>query len=338
VRGEFVKRPTSVTISAVLLLLGSLVLTFFAALMVFAGVMIPKTSHAGTTAAAMPEPGFLTAVIVVEALFVLAMAVWGFITFAGLLRMRQWARISMLVIGGGQALICGLSALVMLLFVFLPLPTLAGAAQAPQAVFAAKAILGVMALLFFLHAALGVWWVVYFVRKKTAQAFAAGSTPVENRRPLLISIPAILKLIGAASCLLAATLPLPVIFFSSILGGWRKVVFYLSFAALEAVIGFGLWRLHEFSRKLAMVFTGWGLLYTAYYLAFPSALERFHQAYAKYFGALGSFAATPPEMLEFHSTAMSFSFGLSVLWCVVIVWVLIHYHAAFHPTSEEGPP
>ena len=327
-----------VTVSAILLLLGSLVLTFLAALMVFSGVMISRMSHTGPDAPAMPEPGFLTAVIAVEALFVLAMGVWGFITFAGLLRMRPWARVSMLVIGGGQALICGFSVPVLLLLIFQPLPVPEASAQEPQAAFAAKALFGAMALIAALHAALGVWWVAYFARKKTAQAFAAGATPVESRRPLLISILAVLNLIGAAFCLLAPTLPLPAIFFSSILEGWRKVVLYLSFAAIEAVIGFGLWRLHERARKLALVFTGWGLLCTAYYLAVPSALERFQEACAKYSGALGTFAATPPEMLGFQRTVMSFSFGFSVLWCAAIVWVLIYYRAAFQPPSEAEPP
>jgi hypothetical protein len=72
--------------------------------MVFGGVLIPKMAQRDPNAVTMPQPGFLTAVIFVEALLVLAMAVWGFITFAGLLRMRPWARVSMLVIGGGDRL------------------------------------------------------------------------------------------------------------------------------------------------------------------------------------------------------------------------------------------
>lgn len=332
------KRPTGVTVSAILLLLGSLVLTLFAALMVFGRVMIPKIAHRGPNAVTMPQPGFLTAVIVVEALLVVAMAVWGFITFAGLLRMRPWARVSMLVIGGGQAYFCGVGALMMLLLVFVPLPSPVSHAQDPRAVVVVKTVFGVMALISALHAAVGGWWVVYFSLKKTTEAFRTGLTAAKSRRPLLISILAVLNLIGAASCLLASTLPFPAFLFSLILEGWRKALLYLSLAAIYAAIGLGLWRLREWARRLTLVLAGWGVLYLAYFLAVPSALEHLLHAGMKYSAAVGTLPATPPEVLGFQRTMVGFSFGLSILWCAAIVWVLMYFRAAFGPPSGAEPP
>ena len=242
------KRPVGVTVSAVLLLLGSLVLTLFAVLAVVGGAIGTSQPH-GAGAPAMPQPGFLMAVMIGEAALILAMAVWGFITFTGLLRMRPWARISMLVIGGGQALLAGPTSIIMfaLVFVPFPLPPSPDAAHAEMAQAFVKYFFAGFALVAALHAALGVWWVVYFARKKMAAAFASAGVPdlsdapsldsaaisaaipvaipvtVGSRRPLLISVLAVLNLVGVVSCVALSAMPIPALFFGSILEGWQKV-------------------------------------------------------------------------------------------------------------------
>jgi hypothetical protein len=76
-----------------------------------------------------------------------------------------------------------------------------------------KVVFVVVALFYALVGALGIWWLVYFNRKKVRDVFAgAGGQIVESRRPFLIALLAVFNLIGAAGCVLMALLPLPLLF------------------------------------------------------------------------------------------------------------------------------
>jgi hypothetical protein len=327
-----VKRPSGVIFSAVLLVLGSLFQLLLAALMALGAVFLRKQIGSGgptgpTAATPMPTwmPIFEFAMV---AIFV-ALAAWGIATAVGLFRMRRWARYSVLVIGGGMALLGLCSTLSMLVMLFVPLPVASGvdASQAPSVQAMTRVAFGVVAFFYAILCAVGVSWLVYFNLKKVRAAFADATVePVTSRRPFLISVLAILNLIGAPGCVLMVFLPLPGVIFGWLLHGWEKAALYLVFAAVEAAVGVGLWRMKKWGYQLALGFMAFGLIQSVVYLMRPSLVLRYT---AELNGIISPIQSQSTLPAGFQSAMTSASFGFSVLFMIAILAVLFHYRATF---------
>jgi hypothetical protein len=116
-----------------------------------------------------PSSGFMMGIMIFTVVFYLALAAWAIATVVGLFRMRNWARISMIVIGSGMA-VTGLfvtlvSAAMPLLMKSVPMPPDTNPA-------AVRVVFIVIAVVWFFIAATGIWWVVYFALRRTREAFA----------------------------------------------------------------------------------------------------------------------------------------------------------------------
>ena len=147
------KRPFGVIFSAVVLLLGSLFQLLMAFVMAFSGAFMPmQTSPGGLpgASATTPMPPWMSTFMYLFSFFCLTLAIWGIVTTVGLFRLRNWARYSVLVIGGGIALIGLVSMLTSLLLIFIPmpLPPSAGTSQPPNLQVFVKVIFAVTALLY----------------------------------------------------------------------------------------------------------------------------------------------------------------------------------------------
>jgi len=332
-----VKRPIGVIFSAILLVLGSLLQLLAALGMALTGAYIHQQATSGRlpgATTAPPMPGWMPIFILAFCVFLVALAVWGILTAVGLFRLRGWARYSVLVIGGGLALIGLVSLLATLFMLAVPLPVAAGvdASQVRNVQAITRIMFGVVAFFYGILCAVGVSWLVYFNRKKVREVFAgAMGEAAQSRRPFLISLIAVLNMIGAVSCLLMALLPIPGALFGLILHGWAKAALYLVFAVLQAAIGVGLWRLEEWGRRLTLGLMAFFLVQSVVYLVRPSLLLR----YAQEFNQIITPVQSPlPERIQ--TIMYGSSFGFSVLWIAAIVAVLIHYRAAFARPAE--PP
>jgi hypothetical protein len=329
------KRPFGVIFSAVLLILGSLLQLLMALGMALSGVVLrQQTGSGGLPGAptAAPMPGWMPAVMYALCVFFAALAAWGILTAVGLIRLSRWARYSILVIGGLLAFFGLISLLGTLLIMLVPLPAPANldASQAQNVQAITRIVFGVVALFYGIVCAVGVSWLVYFNRRRVRDTFASATgEAVESRRPLLISVIAVLNLIGAGSCLLGIFVPLPGAIFGWILDGWGKAALYLVFAALTASAGVGLWQLKEWGRRLALAMQAFGLVNTAVYLVHPSLILRYSAEIQR--------RMTPmqPQLPERLQTMMySVSFGFGVLICIAIAGILIYYRKAFQRPIE----
>jgi hypothetical protein len=342
-----VKRPLGVVLSAVVLLLGSLLQLLLAFGMALSGVLFAKMASSpaalhqqvasgdmSSGMAAAPMPVWMPVFMYGFCAFFVALAVWAVVTAVGLIRLRRWARYSVLVIGGCLALIGLVSALMMLVVMAVPLPAAAGAdpAQAHTAQVTAKIAIGVIAFFYGILCAVGVSWLVYFNREKTRAAFAGTlGEVIESRRPFLITVIAVSSMIGAAGCVVVSFLPIPGVLFGLILTGWGKVALYLAIGALEAAVGIGLWQLREWGRRLAMLMMAIGVAQTAVYAAYPSLILRYSEQLHLFMNPVQL-----QQQLPFQIWIYRASFGFSVLFSIAIVWVLIHYRGAFERPAE--PP
>lgn len=331
------KRPLGVILSAVLLILGSLFQLLMALGMAFSGAVTQSQIHTGGIAAAPAAaslPGWMPVFMYVLCAFFVALAAWGILTAVGVIRMRRWARYSILVIGGVLALIGLVSFLATLLMTLIPLPVPANvdASQAHTTLTMVKVLFGVMAFVHAIVCAVGISWLVYFNRQQVRDAFAitTGNT-VESRRPILISVLAGLNWFGAGSCLLCVFLPIPAAIFWWILYGWGKVALYLVFAALAASVGVGLWQLKQWGWRLALAMQALGLVNTVVYLVRPSLMLRYMVEINKRMVPMQS---QLPE--RFQTMMNSASLGFAVLFIVAITAVLLYYRKVFECPIESS--
>jgi uncharacterized membrane protein (DUF2068 family) len=346
------KRPTGVVFAAIVLLLLSLFQLLMAFCMAVSGALLPMRAAAGSPQV-QQLPAWIPNFMYLLCVFFLALTVWGIATTVGLFRLRRWARYSVLIIGGGLALIGFTSALAtcFLLLVPMPLPSSADASQIQTTQAITKVMFAVIAFFYAIICAVGVSWLIYFNRKKVREVFTAATpesprlsqdviAPVtsqevstvslrNSRRPFLISLLAVLNMIGAGFLILSVFIPIPGLMFGFTLDGWRKAAVYLIFAVISAAIGVGLWRLQEWGRLVALGMLVIGVAQCVFYLVRPEQMVKFSADMTH------RIAPMQPQLPEqFQVMLYRGSSLFSVLICVAVAAVLIRYRAAFqHPSG-----
>lgn len=278
--------------------------------------MIPE---AGTTAI----PPFARSMVVAIMGLSAGLAIFGVFTCVGLLRLKKWARISMLVWGGVMATISG----IMFLFTSLvPMPEMPAdtVPSLPYVRILMCAIYGIQFLI-------GVWWLLLFnkraVREQFLRAGAGESQPLaapQPRCPLPLAILAGFSILSAAFCLLLPFTNFPV---NMILFGYRfhgaigVAIFYLS-VALVLVGATGMLRLKRWSYPL--------MLGQYFFWMASGTITLVSPSYDRNMRELMSQMALPERPMGQAAFAQTRVFGvLSLVPGVLIIWLLLYCHTRF---------
>lgn len=231
-------RPAGVTVSAVFLILGSLLTLLVGLVAPFAHSLVPPEP---------PEPPFAQAMMAFMAVVFCVCAIWGLLTAVDLFRMRRWARISILVIGALLVIFCGLS-LLMILVVPLLVPSLESTREVGM-------VMGIMISVYLVPIALGIGWLIYFSRAAVKAEFLQGVSAVEGpRRPLSIAVIAWHAIVFGLFTVPISLMHWPACLFGIVLTGWAATLIYLVFGAAELAIGVGLLKLKPWSHTAAVWF------------------------------------------------------------------------------------
>ena len=173
------RRPAGVVLSAIVLGLAAGLLILLAAVTLLGAVMMghappPTTLNPGV---ATPPPEIIIAAVAAVACLYLALAVWAIATLVGLVRMRPWARISIMIIGAGLGCLGLFSALgcfaMPILMQSMPMPPASNPAVL-HAIFIGMAVVSLLV------ATLGITWLVYFALRRTREAFIAVAPPAAS--------------------------------------------------------------------------------------------------------------------------------------------------------------
>ncbi|MEP7002692.1 MAG: hypothetical protein ABI969_19530, partial [bacterium] len=220
--------------SAVVCIVGSVLTLLMVAAMVFA---VPGQS------AAVPD---IRTVSLVAAVLLVGLAMLGILTAVGLLRLRPWARTSILVFAGIMSTVSLMTGLMM---AFIPLPSAPGVDA--SAIAAIRPMLtGIYAIPFLI----GVWWLFQFNTKSTKAAFASGaSESARSGRPLGVFVMGWWFLVSGISCVIPAAMRMPALVAGMIWTGWAAMAFYVVFGGLWCYLGAGLLRLDARVRVLTIV-------------------------------------------------------------------------------------
>ncbi|MGD0442658.1 MAG: hypothetical protein ABSA39_01860 [Edaphobacter sp.] len=330
------KRPVGLVLSAIVLGLAAFFLLLTTALMVFAGILArnqPSISAA---------PHFVTYLMLALSVFYSALSVWAILTVIGILRLRSWARYSILIIGGGLAVIGCFAALFTVLgrTMMSRLPTQQPAVD-PHVM---TAVFLFLAAFYLLIAAVGIWWLVYFNLRPVREIFQNPNALLSSDAATsvrLSRVPTAIKIIGgfllfsAIMCLFCILLPFPAFILGFILTPTATHILYLGFAALTATMGYGLLRLKESARILTIAFQIFGCVNIGL-----ATLPWYQAQFRLYMTQITS------SMLAFPTQPQTFAYGrtfilLSCLWCLIIygvvIW-LLHRHRAAFKTPPSLPP
>lgn len=216
----------------------------------------------------------LKAIEIVNGIVILLMGGLCAWTAADLLRVKKWARISILILGGMIAFFSLVECALFSMMAFHPLMLTPQAGQvSPELV---KVMFLVMAGMSFLFMLVGVWWLVYFNLRSVCAVFAGhvdvapeerpADAPIERAKPegdaigVLVSCLAVLYLLGAAGMVVGALLHLPLLLFSHIFDGNAASMMMLFMAAVSIWMGIGMLRRLKAAWAVALVFNAFGLL------------------------------------------------------------------------------
>jgi hypothetical protein len=336
------KRPIGLILSAIALSLAAFFSILTTVLMMMAGIFADK--HPPFIASAPgATPHFFLYLMLAVAVFYAMLAAWATLTVIGILRLRSWGRYSILIIGGGLAVL-GLFAAVGTLVSHIMLPKLS--AQQPTAdPHILSAVFVALTFFYLLVSAVGVWWLIYFNLRAIRDLFSgarfqtpssAGIPASPDLVPTPIKIVAVFLFIGAACCLLCLFLPFPAFFLGFILPLSATHVLYLAFAALAAFAGYGLLRLKESARLLTIAFLILGFCNVAM-AALPWYQSRFQTYTAQIIRSMPSMPgqSQPPDV--FSSISLLFSAFVGLILYGFIFWLLHRHRAAFKTPPPAEP-
>lgn len=303
-------RPTGVTLSAVLLLaIGAL-------LLLGSGLILDLTlaAHQYLTVSAKH-------VLVFFAMLFLPAATWAITSGVGLVKVKEWARISAVIMG---ALLCFISLVLVAVAAVIPLrqePTLA---QADLELVRAVAV-GIFAL----PAAAAAWCVFYLTRKNVTSQFQPLDTSQAMRaRPISVAIVAWYLLISAIYGIWFLLVPTPTFLFSILLTGRAAHLMLVLYGILHIIMAVGLLKLQNWARVTTISYFLFFALNNLVSTLLPGNSDRFRAAMGAYRRALGS---SPGRAHAPHWIGLL----ISILLAVAVTWVLVTRKHAFTPTAPR---
>lgn len=292
-------RSIGVTVNAVIALVASVLALAFGVLMVFAMVLATSSAPLEPPKEFPLPPVLLKAFMLLIPLMYLLPAIWGICTAIGLLRLKNWARISIIVFGGLLAAFGLLGALSALAFTMVRLPD--SPAVDPAAMGFVRAFMALFALG---ELGTGLWWLVFFNLAKTKAQFQrrpatfAGAMPPAvlppppprlaplptvaplparpeaPTRPISITIIACYLLIMCAFVPTSLVLHSPAPLFTVLLTGWGASLYYLVVLAVQVYVGIGLLRMQPAARLAGMGYFAFTLFSSAAFYFAPGGHAR----------------------------------------------------------------
>ncbi len=279
-------RSAGVTVIAVLVMIGSVLVLLMGLLMLVVMMWAPLSP-----AAQFPgSPVFMKLMFAGLSLMYVLPAIWGILTSVGLFRLKNWARISTIVF---SVLLIVIGAFSVLLTLVMPIPQTPSSAADPAVM---TGIRIAMEVFWLVQLGIGIWWLVYFTRSKVKLQFVpaqppypagmplpeAGATPVTPyalpgggvSRPLSITIIAWFLLAGCFFLPFSLMMHAPVVFFTKLLAGKTAAVYQIVLISIQAGIGVGLLRLRPAARTGGIAYLAFGFLSGAVFNFAPGSHAR----------------------------------------------------------------
>jgi hypothetical protein len=323
-----VQRSVGVTAAAVIVFIGSGFTLLYGVFTAFLPLLAPSGPL---------QAPFLRYTLFGVAIFEVAFAIWGILSGIGLIRLREWARISMVVFSV-LLLICTLPG--MLIVPFMPMgqgPGVPANAEIPANV---TLMIKIGIEVFYgIIAGIGVWWICFFNTRSVKQQFRSVSADASSEaaslppgRPLSISIIGWLMVISSCIVVPFLFLHFPFLFLGMFLTGRKASVVILAWCAVQAIAGVGLLRLQPWGRILSICVFVFGLFNGAATFLRPGAADRLSQMIGSVQARMGAPMSPQPAMMH----ASMWVGGIAgVALAAVELWFVVTRKKAFEASRTE---
>jgi hypothetical protein len=309
--------PSSVVAAAIVGILISL-FTILGTLAAIAGfAMLPRAD-------ATVVPPFARSMLIAIMGLIAGLAIFGIFTCVGVLRLKKWARISMLIWGG---VIAAFSSIMLLFTSFVPLPDM----YARDTAVSPQYIRIVMAVIYGTQFLIGVWWLLLFNQRAVKERFLtvpAGDGQIlaapQPRCPLPLALLAGFSIFSAGFSLFLPFTNFPVnmiLFGNRLHGPIGLALFYLS-AGLLIGGAVGLLRLKRWSYPLVLAQYFFWMASGTVTLVRPN--------YDRNLQEIVSQMNLPEGPMGQAAFAQTRVFGvLSLIPGVLLIWLLLYCHTRF---------
>ena len=262
--------------------------------------------------------------------FLMCLSAFGIATGIGLILLRKWARISVLI---WSSFCVFFSAFGMPVAILMPL---APSSNGPQLTAESmQAMRWIMVAVYGLPLAIGIWWLILFNRKSVKEQFSDAAKSAESgiqekpRCPLPIAVLAWFYITSVANFIFLPLMPfrVPIFVFGRVLSGNIGVTVLVISCLLIVVCGVGLLKLKPWSYSLTLVLHVFWLASTVVSLLSP-----------KYNAVMDAFISDIQESLHLPSEPFSASIlmhhhGWSLTFALLvsggILGLLIFYRSRF---------
>ena len=290
-------RSTGITVSAVVVIIGSTFTVLCGAMMFLASFLALNSNRAADA------PVNLRYILVIEAVVTFAFGGWGLASGIGLLKTKQWARISTLVYA---AILVFISLPAAAIMAFIPLPN-PPSVNDPPAVNIMLVVRVGMSLVYAMFAALGGYWLYFFNTQKVKVQFRGqqpftGSAqseltgvpseisgvrfgPDQHARPLSITIIGWYLIIASAFAMpsvlfvsiVFARLKMPFFFLGFFLFGPGAYLLLIVWMTVQIVAAVGLLKLKSWGLYTTIALQCLALLNMVMIVAIPANRLRFQE-------------------------------------------------------------
>jgi len=257
----------------------------------------------------------------------LCLAIFGIVTGVGLIRLRNWARISALVWAGVSACFSGIGILIMS---FVPIPAQPNVPAGPVSM-----VRWIVMGFYSVPLLVGVWWLILFNESEIKSQFTGPSVPTDPSIPQKLVIPLPVT-IFAWLFIVSSVISLPFMFlipsgmplflFGRVISGMAaKIIFSLS-CVIFGISGVGILKLKPWAYSLALGLELFWLVNSCVGLLTPNHKAAMHAAVQKMVDAmqLPGNRATPNPM---HQTDIGMYFGIA--FSLALFGMLLYYRKSF---------
>lgn len=342
-------RSVGITVSAVVVFIGSASAVLLGTVMVMGSVFLSNSSRA------LKLPAHFGYFAVIEAAMIFGFGGWGIASGVGLINTKEWARISMLVFTTMLAFFSILSAVVIAV---IPLPNINDPNLPSNFVTFMRVGL---ALFYAAFGALGCFWLYFFNRQSVKAQFqseqpvagltipelSSPGTPFDihgvgpRRRPLSIAIIGWFMLIGVAFT------PLWLLFYRAFFPGVQMPLCFLGFfffgrsawlilfvwMAAQMVASVGLLKLKNWGRLATIGLQCLIVINSVLLMGIPANRARFQQLMETMSASMN--LGMPQPVPVVFPAWIGLAASLPIVF--VILWFLIARKSAFTSSAQEVP-
>ena len=246
------RASTSIILAGIFAILGGALAAFFSLASLILFSLSPRF------AVSAPLPDYVRPALIFFWIFLFLCAFFVLAVGIQVIRLRNWARISLLVIAGLMLVFAVMGIVVIFVTFFVSIPADPRVSQ--------RFLVAILAVIYGIPAAVSIWWLILFTRRSVVAQFQASAALEPPRPPSALAVfnnpecPLAIRIVGWYLGSFVIVIPfipflpgsIPAIYFGKVVFGPAAIAVYALNFALISIPGIGLLLLKRWSYPLTI--------------------------------------------------------------------------------------